>query len=399
MSTAHPQLFLGIPRPDAVWLLYLAFLFFQPLFDPTFSARDWALIVVAIGLFVPLYGFTHRVIAYRPYFWRSGTPGVPGALLGILAIALMGTLFVLANSGATVFSIYAAAATGKLKPRRLAYRMLIAVLALLVLAFLLSPVPLGYRFAAFTPALVFAPIIALANMHERERRESAAKLRMAQEQVEHLATIAERERIARDLHDLLGHTLSTITLKSELAARLVGKDPERAEREMRDVERLSRETLSEVRAAVRGYRQSGVEAELANAKLALEAAGMELDYFLEPVALRPEVEGVFAVALREGVTNVIRHAQARTCQITLVDDGAFVLLAVADDGVGVRSEPSGTGLEAMRERVRALGGAVTLTRGMGGADQGTRLEVTVPRRAALVAEAGADSVALKLAHS
>lgn len=259
----------------------------------------------------------------------------------------------------------------------------------LVVAFLVSPVPLAYRFAAFTPAAVISPIIGLSTLYARERRESNARLRMAQDQVERLATIAERERIARDLHDLLGHTLSTITLKSELAARLVSRDPARAEREIRDVERLSRETLSEVRAAVSGYRKGGLEGEMVNAKLALEAAGVEFDYFTQPLHLRPDVEAVLATALREGVTNVIRHAGAKRCQVTLVDDGALVFLTVTDDGVGTRVErggaSGGTGLLAMRERVRALGGTVTLNPRTSGAKQGTRLEISLPRHAAVAA--------------
>src|SRR5690606_38964639 len=120
-----------------------------------------------------------------------------------------------------------------------------------------------------------------ANYYQREREDHRAKLAMAQDEIERLATIAERERIARDLHDLLGHTLSTITLKSELAAKLVRNDPQSAAREMGDVERISRDALGQVRQAVRGYRSSGLEGEIANAKLALEAAGIDFDYYYE----------------------------------------------------------------------------------------------------------------------
>ncbi len=396
-----------MPRGEVAWLLYLGFLAFQPLFDPGSGPRDWTVIVVFAALFVPVYGFTHRVIDRRQFLWRAG---VPGALLGIATMLALGVLATLFNSAGNVFLIYAAAAAGKLQPRDRALKWLAVVFAVLVVAFFVSPVPLGYRFAAFTPAAVFSPIVGLSTLYERERREANAKLRMAQAQVERLATIAERERIARDLHDLLGHTLSTITLKSELAARLVVRDPIRAEREIRDVERLSRETASEVRAAVSGYRKGGVEGELASAKLAFEAADIEFDYFTEPVDLRPDVEAVLASALREGVTNVIRHAGATRCQVTLVDDGAMVFLAVTDDGVGPRagresgggarsgrdedagpkaamgrsaSPSGGTGLAAMHERVRALGGTVTLEAHTAGGRSGTRLEVSVPRQAAV----------------
>lgn len=408
--SAEGKTFLGIPRADAVWLPYLAFLLFQPIFDPNTGVGAWAFIALATALFIPVYGFTHRVIGSRPYLWRrgGGALGTPGSLLGIGLLAAMGVAFSYGNSGATVFLIYAAAAAGKVRPRKRAHRTLGAVLGLLVAAFLISPVPLPYRLAAFTPVAVFAPIIGLMTIHQDERREAAAKLRMAQEQVEHLATIAERERIARDLHDLLGHSLSTITLKSALAARLAGEDPERAEREMLDVERLSRETLNEVRAAVRGYRRSGFEAELASAKLALEAAGAELDYYTERIALRPEVEAVLAVTLREAVTNVIRHAAAERCQVTLVDDGSFVVLSVTDDRAGERTDSSvsggsaaveGTGLASMRERLRALGGTVELAPSGLGGSVGSRLQVSVPRQAAILTEPVFEPAGGRLAHS
>lgn len=375
----------AVPRGEAIWLLYLLFLGFQPLFDPTSTARDWWLAGAVAVAFVPLYGWTHRVIAQRPYLWRAG---VPGGVLGILAMLALALLIVRANSGASTFFIYAAVAAGKVRPRRQALNLLILVGVGVVVSFFTSNVPLPYTWAAFAPAFFFVPLLGLGTIYQAERSAVNAKLRMAQEEVEQLATIAERERIARDLHDLLGHTLSTITLKSELAARLVAHDPERAEREMRDVERLSRETLSEVRSAVSGYRGSGLAGEMANAKLALEAAGMEFDYYMAPLPLKPAVEGVLASALREAVTNVMRHAQANHCRVTLEDDGAYVILRVEDDGVGAaNSNPDATtggiGLSAMRERVRALAGLVTLTPTRSAALSGMRLEVAVPRQAAL----------------
>jgi len=376
--------FLGVPLADALWLFYLVFLGLQPLFDPDTTWRTWALVGLLVAVFLPVYGFTHRVIEARPWFWQRG---VPGAMVGIAimaALTLAGATF---NTGASVFAIYAGAAAGRLRPRQHALRTLVAIGAVLVVAFLLSPAPWIYRLASFAPAAFFVPVTGLTNLAERERRAAHAKLRMAQEEVEQLATIAERERIARDLHDLLGHTLSTITLKAELASSLATRDPERAAQEMRDVERLSRETLAEVRAAVRGYRGSGLAGELANAKLALEAAGVELDYFLRNLPLQPAAEGVFALALREAVTNVVRHSQARSCRVTLDADGAFVLLTVEDDGAGAADAVQpGSGLSAMQERVRALGGFATLEPSRAANQSGMRLDVGVPVGVALRAE-------------
>src|SRR5690606_18169114 len=195
----------------------------------------------------------------------------PGAVMGILAMVVLGIAAAPLNSGASVFFIYASATGGLLRPRKLAQLAIAVAFVATPVAALLSSVPREFLAFAFLPALVFVPIIGIGNYYERERGDSNARLRMAQDEIERLATIAERERIARDLHDLLGHTLSTITLKSELAARMATKDATRAESEMRDVERISRDALGQVRAAVRGYRSGGLEGELANAKLALEA--------------------------------------------------------------------------------------------------------------------------------
>ncbi|MFA7461237.1 MAG: ATP-binding protein, partial [Trueperaceae bacterium] len=170
-----------------------------------------------------------------------------------------------------------------------------------------------------------------------------------------------------------------------------------AESEIRDVERLSRATLSEVRSVVRGYRVTGFSGELANAKLALEAANIGFDYFVGSLQLQPAAEGVLALALREAVTNVVRHAGATTCRATLDADQAFVTLTVEDNGRGTvaaqepaSDEPGGFGLGAMRERARALGGFVSVQPSAGANRTGTRVSVSLPVAAALQTEASAE---------
>jgi two-component system sensor histidine kinase DesK len=187
-----------------------------------------------------------------------------------------------------------------------------------------------------------------------------------------MARVAERERISRDLHDLLGHTLSVIVLKAELASKLFSRDPERAQNEIHDVETISRDALVQVRAAVRGYRLVGIEGELRNARTALEAAGIRLEAAVEPPGLTPVQETVFALALREAVTNVVRHARAKVCRLTLRQSDRFCELEVADDGQG-GAVVEGSGLLGMRERVEAIGGAVECD-----GSKGTSLRVRVP---------------------
>jgi two-component system, NarL family, sensor histidine kinase DesK len=187
-----------------------------------------------------------------------------------------------------------------------------------------------------------------------------------------MAMIAERERISRDLHDVLGHTLSVIVLKSELASKLATTDPARAAEEIRDVERISREALAEVRAAVQGYRSAGLAAEVSNARRVLETAGVQLESSLDSPSLPPAQEGVLAMALREAVTNVVRHARAGVCRLDLRESGGWCEMEVADDGRG-GSLPEGNGLSGMRRRIEALGGTLELD----GAT-GTRLRIRVP---------------------
>src|SRR5690606_14477634 len=301
---------------------------FQPLFDSSSTWVDWTLTALIVMAFLPVYGWTGRFACERPYFWR----GQPGGVFGIAIMLAMAVLLAPVNSGTSVFFIYAAATGALIRPRRLAVGVVTASFLLVPVAALLSVVPYPYVFFAYVPSLIFVPIVGIANYHQRERDDHRARLAMAQGEIERLATIAERERIARDLHDLLGHTLSTITLKSELAAKLLAKDPLKAAQEIADVERISRDALGQVREAVRGYRTRGMEGEIANAKLALEAAGIDFDYYFEKLDLSPMAESALALALREGVTNVVRHSGAGSCQVRLEARAGEGVLVITDDG-------------------------------------------------------------------
>jgi two-component system sensor histidine kinase DesK len=209
--------------------------------------------------------------------------------------------------------------------------------------------------------------VGIASVMQAGLQHSRGQLLRKQEEVEHMATIAERERISRDLHDLLGHSLSLIALKAELAGKLAGRDPEACRGEVLDIETTARRALSEVRAAVSGYQESGLAHALASARASLAAANITLREDVDGFPLSPAAEHVVALALREAVTNVVRHAGAAHCNLSLaLRDGAIVL-RVADDGTsahtGIRH---GNGLTGMRERAAALGGtlAITVARGL-----------------------------------
>jgi two-component system sensor histidine kinase DesK len=170
----------------------------------------------------------------------------------------------------------------------------------------------------------------------------------------------ERERLSRDLHDLLGHTLSLITLKSELARHLITENPERCAQELSEMEHVARQTLREVREAVAGYRQPRLENELEAARQLLEAAGIH--YLIEPTkeSLPPALDAMLAWTVREGITNVIRHSCARQCRIRLTQRDGMVEAEILNDGgahIPVESTMRrGCGLAGLQERVSALGG-------------------------------------------
>ena len=186
------------------------------------------------------------------------------------------------------------------------------------------------------------------------------ELHTARRELARLAVIEERERLSRDLHDLLGQTLSMITLKSELAGCLVKEEPERCAQELAEIERVSRKALREVREAVAGYRQPELSSELEGARQLLEAAGINTQIESTKLVLPPDVDAAFAWMVREGVTNVIRHSCARHCRIHLTQKNDMVRAEILNDGdkrgLEESRAPRGLGLAGLRERVCALGG-------------------------------------------
>ncbi len=232
--------------------------------------------------------------------------------------------------------------------------------------------------------LFFAMVGGGSNLFFAEKERNNCKLRMKQEEIEALAAVAERERIARDLHDVLGHTLSVIVLKSELAGRLLERTQEaegeeslrRARAELADVERTARTALSEVREAIGGYRARGLRAEIEAARETLATAGVTLktEGDLAPVALTAAEETVLALALREAVTNIVRHAQATACCLRMVMEHGHHRLSIEDNGQHAAAR-EGNGLRGMRERVESLGGQLSLTH-----ERGTHLLIELPLR-------------------
>jgi two-component system sensor histidine kinase DesK len=337
------------------WLIYLVNVPFFGFASGKTSASFWAWTISGMLVFLGLY-FWGYWIQSKKLLWI------------VAAITLLGVVSAPTNAGASVYFVYAAAFIGSTGDTRFAVRILPLVLVIIGLETLIFHLPPYF----WIPGTVFSTLIGSINIHFRQRSRDNKKLLMAQEEVEHLAKVAERERIARDLHDVLGHTLSVIVLKSELASKLAERDPARAIQEIKDVERISRDALAQVRSTVRGYHSLSLQAEAEQATATLKAAGVKVECNFAPANIPPSHEGVLALALREAVTNVIRHAKASYCGLRLrpVDGGCE--LEIKDDGCG-RMSPEGIGLTGMRHRVEALGGK--LQRDF---NSGTRLVITLP---------------------
>ncbi|NLW98288.1 MAG: sensor histidine kinase [Actinomycetales bacterium] len=350
-----------------LWLVYLFALLFQPTLDPDATLVNWVATAAMVAVFLPLY--------------RIGLAERDQRRLTILlaAMAALGVVGTPMNSAAGVFIVYAAALAGRIAPVRRAVLTIGVLAGLAGATFLLSRAPMPWRFLAVVPVIMLVLVIGATSIFDSERSRTQAQLRRADEEIERLAAIAERERIARDLHDLLGHTLSVIVLKAELASRLLPADHDRAAQEMREVEQTARTALGEVRTAVAGYRAKGLGAELVSSQRALTAAGVAVDANVNLPALPADHEAALALALREAVTNVLRHADAHRIRVRAHATRADVELEVTDDGRGT-SGPPGSGLTGMRERISALGGSVDLRTGSAGvAGAGTSLLVRLPR--------------------
>ncbi|MFI0367961.1 sensor histidine kinase, partial [Actinomadura sp. 1N219] len=202
-------------------------------------------------------------------------------------------------------------------------------------------------------------IVVFVNGYQRRMWDMHQEAHAARDALARLAVTEERLRFSRDLHDLLGHSLSLIAVKSELAMRTARTDPDRAGAEMADVRRTAREALREVRSAVSGYRAVELDAELAGARAVLEAAGIRCDIGDPPDTLPPEVRSVLAWVIREGATNVIKHSEARRCAVALTAYDGSVVLEMRNDGVHDDDGGSGSGLTGLGERVAVLGGEIT----------------------------------------
>ena len=352
-----------------LWRLYqhawLACLFFPLVSLVREPGSPWHLVLglVALGCYAASYTWlmwphpVHWAAQARIRSWRA-------RLLWMVLVVLALVFSLVYGSAWLWLFIGVAAIAGVLLPMRTAFAA-VAILMLLPVFIVVGTTggiggisQMDWRWPTALLLLVRGlglDMIGMARMGSAIRELHTTRRELARLQVEE-----ERLRLARDLHDLLGQTLSMITLKSELARHLVTEEPDRCVQELSEIERVARQTLREVREAVAGYRQPQLSSELEGARQLLEAAGIDLK--LEPLieALPPETSAVLAWTVREGVTNVIRHSHAQHCLIRLTQENGRACAEVINDGDVLPHAESATGqgfgLAGLRERVSALGG-------------------------------------------
>ncbi|WP_345560619.1 sensor histidine kinase [Streptomyces plumbiresistens] len=352
----------------SIWLAYLS----APVGDLLHGGHSTGVQVLG------WLGVVAFVAWYFALIFRAGRGRATAVVLGSLAVLTAQSTILALSLGREwlVLFVYVSVASGAALPTRLARLVIPAVAALLTLIALAVPGGTAFLAGLLLPALLGG----FSMSGVRELIRTTVELREARATVAQLAANEERLRLARDLHDLLGHSLSLITLKSELAGRMLPAHPDKAARQVADIEQVSRQALVDVREAVTGYRRPRLPAELAGARVALTAAGVTANLPADPdlAGLPEESESALAWALREAVTNVVRHSGARRCTVDLVRrqtlDGPVLELSVEDDGTGGSGTVPGNGLTGLTERLAKAGGSLEA----GGTRQGFRLLARAP---------------------
>ena len=350
------------PWVDAIHLLWTLWVFLTPLFGGGYTWRWAALTLLTYPVFLVLYAGV--LLAPRSHAPRYALLMV---VLGLVPLAWYPSAVSYFIFGCVTLRVSRRSGYGRY------LLQLVGLNALFVVVGLLAHYP--WQALIWIPSM--AMIISLVVNFETASHEQDAALQLSQDEVRRLAATAERERIGRDLHDLLGHTLSLITLKLELSRKLADRDPAGSRREVDEAETIARQALAEVRSAVTGIRASDLAAELASARLLLEYQHVHLHY-APPPPMPVDTERALSLVLREAVTNIARHAQARQAWITFEQDGRSLSMQIRDDGRG-GVHVDGNGLTGMRERVAALRGTLVMQSAKG---EGTCVTVRVTLPAA-----------------
>ncbi|UNX53261.1 histidine kinase [Georgenia sp. TF02-10] len=321
-----------------------------------------------LGNVMALAGVAALFVATAVLRYRGAPWGRTELLVAALTLAVAAYLVGWTDDQAFLYPLLAIAmATGIRRWRALSFVAALSISGAITTGFTAGSLDdaLVFGFAAF---MAGASTYLIGYLVETTAELDATRGRLAS-----VAVAEERRRFSRDLHDLLGHTLSVIVVKAEAVRRFARTDPDAVAEHARGIEDIGRTALAEVRQTVAGHRNIGLEDELANAEHALAGAGIRVRA-PEPPALPRDVDRLFAWVVREGTTNVLRHAGAASCEITVAVEADEATIEVVDDGRGGRSGRTGTGLAGLRERAQRLGGVLVAE----GTGRGFRLGVTVP---------------------
>jgi two-component system sensor histidine kinase DesK len=341
-----------------LWLSYLAFLF-VPWVDPAWDLKWLPPTLISIPLFLILF-FAHDRARRTTGLWQPLSIGALG--LALVPFNPWGNTYLIFASAFTPFAL-----PGLARPLMLTGAMLVA--------YAIETVIIGQPHYALLITALVSTISCAGNYFQVEGRRKNAALKESREEIQRLAQVAERERIGRDLHDLLGHTLSLIVLKAELAGKLISRDKRAAASEIAEMEQIARDALKQVRTAVSGMRAAGLQGEIASARAILESSQVKTTIRQDLGRPLPAaVEIALAMFLREAATNIHRHAQAKHAEVDLRMDREGVRLTVTDDGRG-GIIAHGNGLTGLAERLRSLGGSFEVDSQPG---RGTTLRARLP---------------------
>ncbi|MDR2256421.1 MAG: sensor histidine kinase [Arthrobacter sp.] len=356
----------GNPNPWArfAWVMaavWLIFLYYPIVAILASTAGEAAQILAWVGLggFVILYLLMFRLGLDQGVAGACGVRPRQYVLLGVLVAAILATVPAIGFDVAGFFPFLVSALAYQFR-RWLYWSVSVITVAVVLTAMFTQPD--GGSYVALLGILVILILVNFVSTWLIARSVDADRLSLE------LATSEERESVARDVHDLIGHSLTVVKLKAQLARRLVESDPERARAELEDIERITGEAIQGVRATVTGLRSEGLAAQLESARTALQAAGVRLEVRGETTALSPAQSLPAGWILREAVTNVLRHANASAVTVTLRPGE----LVVEDDGVGPGGK-AGNGQRGMAERAAVSGGSCAVGASSLG---GTKVEVT-----------------------
>ncbi|AZJ23418.1 sensor histidine kinase [Bacillus wiedmannii] len=355
-----------------MWLVYLLF----PIYHLA-QASGWKL-VMGSGMLILF------VITYRQLYFVNKT-FVLWACMQMILTLLFAFYY---NAFMIFFGFFTASAIG-FAPNKKEFRVLLSLLAVMLGIFIfvnmnqISTTSL----VNIVPMFILMLITPFGMRNFNQKKMLRNQLNEANEQIKDLVKREERQRIARDLHDTLGHTLSLITLKSQLVEKLIVKNPERASAEAKEITQTSRTALKQLRELISDMRMITVEEELEQIKAILQAATIELEIKQETSAssLSPIEQNILGMCLREAVTNVVKHSKATRCTVSVLESQGELILTVEDNGVGLADQNhDGNGIRGMKERIALIDGFVEL----GTINPGTLLIVKVP----VVIRTGKDEV-------